>query len=80
MKIKKGHLQHQVMPHDAETNVSNVPEASFYLDLFFLIFFFTVFVSLMALNVVFFKILEKRTAKYLRSTGDLRLWNNRLLY
>lgn len=76
-KIKKGQLQHQVMPHDAETNVSNVPEASFYLDLFFLIlFFFTLFVSLMALNVVFFKILVERTAKYLRSTGDLRLWNN----
>lgn len=39
-KIKKGQLQHQVMPHDAEMDVSNVPEASFYLDLFFLILFF----------------------------------------
>lgn len=39
-KIKKGQLQHQVMPHDAEMDVSNVPKASFYLDLFFLILFF----------------------------------------
>lgn len=47
-KIKKGQLQHQVMPHDAETNVSNVPEASFYLDLFFLILFF--FYSVCVIN------------------------------
>ena len=34
------YLERHVMPHDAERNVSNSPEAIFYLDLFFLVFFF----------------------------------------
>lgn len=29
-KLKKGHLEHQMMPPDAETNVSDVPEAVFF--------------------------------------------------
>ena len=37
------HLERHVMPHDAERNVSNSPEAIFYLDLFFLVFFFNNF-------------------------------------
>lgn len=39
------------MPHDAERNVSNSPEAIFYLDLFFLVFFLIIsFYSVCVIN------------------------------